>query len=271
MHYDVRAYLEKLDLAQLIGPMDAAGRALTRVDERLKRSPELADGFRARAHFLDTCAAMWLDGELVHLEDLVLHDAGADIRAPTHELTRAAHLMRLRRRIEREPAEGVGHGSLSRRGVLALAGRRGEEALPVADSVGEAGTGSPGDEDAIGDALLSEIDAVAERAQKLAEGSVDGLKGVGHRKREGEPDLLLGDPDHYETVLLDEWHKAVGDCCELPPVLAAAFILDAWLMLDSIERRTELGRLFAAAALRKNVTPDHLPLVSVGLRHSTVR
>jgi hypothetical protein len=30
---------------------------------------------------------LWIDGELVDLEDLVLHGAGADIRSPTHELT----------------------------------------------------------------------------------------------------------------------------------------------------------------------------------------
>lgn len=34
----------------------------------------------------DACASLWIDGELVHLEDVVLHDATKDIRAPTHEL-----------------------------------------------------------------------------------------------------------------------------------------------------------------------------------------
>lgn len=27
----------------------------------------------------DACASLWIGGELVHLEDLVLHDAGHDI------------------------------------------------------------------------------------------------------------------------------------------------------------------------------------------------
>ncbi|MBB2821674.1 UNVERIFIED_ORG: hypothetical protein GGD59_004952 [Rhizobium esperanzae] len=49
-------------------------------------------------HFGDACASLWVDGELVHLEDLVLHDAGADIRAPTHELTIARDVLRSRRR-----------------------------------------------------------------------------------------------------------------------------------------------------------------------------
>ncbi|CDI09832.1 conserved protein of unknown function [Agrobacterium pusense] len=38
-------------------------------------------------HFADACASLWIDGELVHLEDLVLHDATRDIRTPAHELT----------------------------------------------------------------------------------------------------------------------------------------------------------------------------------------
>jgi hypothetical protein len=42
-----------------------------------------------RTHFVDACAGLWLQGELVHLEDLVLHDAERDLRAPTHALTRA--------------------------------------------------------------------------------------------------------------------------------------------------------------------------------------
>lgn len=40
-----------------------------------------------------------MDGELVHLEDLVLHDAFRDTRTPTHELTIARDVLRTRRRI----------------------------------------------------------------------------------------------------------------------------------------------------------------------------
>lgn len=54
-------------------------------------------------HFADACASLWIDGELVHLEDLVLHDATRDIRAPTHELTIARDVLRTRRRIAAQP------------------------------------------------------------------------------------------------------------------------------------------------------------------------
>ena len=255
--YDVAGQLKTLRLQDLIGPMDRAGRALTRVDERLKRSPDLADGYRARAHFLETCAAMWLDGELVHLEDLVLHDAGADVRAPTHELTVAA------RRIERESADWA----LTGRGVAALAGRGGNEIEADRNKTDESGRQETDDEAAVEDALLAEIDAVAERARRLADRSATVLD------REGvlEQDLLLRDPDRDEAAVLNEWLNVVGKCEALPPVLAVAFILDAWLLLDPVERRTELGRLIAAAALRQTVTPNHLPLVAVGLRQSEFR
>src|SRR3954470_8790769 len=82
----------------LASPLAAAEDALARLDERLGQSPIRA-GWVSRAHFMDACASLWLQGELVHLEDLVLHDAGMDQRAPTHELTRAHAVLRTRRRI----------------------------------------------------------------------------------------------------------------------------------------------------------------------------
>ncbi|MGX5806127.1 hypothetical protein ACWGS9_33845 [Bradyrhizobium sp. Arg314] len=72
--------------AELAGPLVTAEDAVARLDERLARSP-VRDGFVERFHFHDAAATLWLDGQLVHVEDLVLHDAHMDIRAPTHELT----------------------------------------------------------------------------------------------------------------------------------------------------------------------------------------
>lgn len=54
-------------------------------------------------HFADACASLWIDGELVHLQDLVLHDAHSDIRTPTHELTIARDVLRTRRRTSAQP------------------------------------------------------------------------------------------------------------------------------------------------------------------------
>ena len=111
---------DPLPWAQLAGPLAAAEDALARLDERLAKSP-IREGWIARTHFTDACASLWLDGELVHLEDLVLHDAGMDIRAPTHELTRAHAVLRARRRI----AEAKPDWALSAAGLAGLRGRGG--------------------------------------------------------------------------------------------------------------------------------------------------
>ncbi|MBX8827553.1 hypothetical protein HBA93_18255, partial [Ochrobactrum sp. SFR4] len=59
---------------------------LARLNEIVRFSP-VGEGAIERGHFRDAVAAMWILGELVHIEDLVLHDAHMDVRAPTHELT----------------------------------------------------------------------------------------------------------------------------------------------------------------------------------------
>ena len=94
MAYD----LTKISMTALMEPAFRAGIALTRLDERIARSP-VGQGWIERSHFADACASLWIDGELVHLEDLVLHDATKDIRTPTHELTIARDVLRTRRRI----------------------------------------------------------------------------------------------------------------------------------------------------------------------------
>ena len=76
---------------------------IARLDERIATSPIQA-GWIARGHFADACASLWLEGELVPLEDLVLHDAAANATPPTHELARAHLILRARRRIVAAPA-----------------------------------------------------------------------------------------------------------------------------------------------------------------------
>ncbi len=89
--------LEKISISNLMRPAFDAAVAITRLDECIARSP-VGTGFLKRQNFADACASLWIDGELVQLEDLVLHDATRDIRAPTHELTIARDVLRTRRR-----------------------------------------------------------------------------------------------------------------------------------------------------------------------------
>ena len=76
----------------------------------------------SNAHFADAASALWLDGELVHTEDLVLHDAHMDIRTPTRELTRAHAELRARRRVLLHSPDWP----MSRPGLLVLRGREGQ-------------------------------------------------------------------------------------------------------------------------------------------------
>jgi hypothetical protein len=66
---------------QIATALAAAEDALARLDERLATSP-IRDGWTARTHYTDACACLYLAGELVHLEDLVLHGAHMDVRTP---------------------------------------------------------------------------------------------------------------------------------------------------------------------------------------------
>lgn len=64
--------------------------------------------------------SLWIDGELIHLEDLVLHDAFRDTRTPTHELTIARDVLRTRRRIAAQSPDWT----LIRIGLSELCARR---------------------------------------------------------------------------------------------------------------------------------------------------
>src|SRR5271166_5576597 len=103
---------------RLVGPLATAEDALAKLDERARQSP-IRDGFISRSHFDDACASLWLAGDFVHIEDLVLHDAGRNIRAPTHDLTRAHAVLCARRLIQiADP-----NWALTREGLAILRGQ----------------------------------------------------------------------------------------------------------------------------------------------------
>ena len=102
MAYD----LAKISMTALMRPAFEAATVLTRLDERIARS-QVGQGFLERQNFADACASLWINGELVHLEDLVLHDAFRDTRTPTHELTIARDVLRTRRRISGQDRKSV--------------------------------------------------------------------------------------------------------------------------------------------------------------------
>ncbi|MCK1711699.1 MULTISPECIES: RHE_PE00001 family protein [unclassified Bradyrhizobium] len=261
---------DPLPWPQLAGPLAAAEDALARLDERLAKSP-IGNGAISRMHFSDACASLWLDGELVHLDDLVLHDAGMDVRTPTHELTRAHAVLRARRRI----AEAKPEWALSVAGLAGLRGRseREEGAANRKEAGGSLGLDEDAEREEVGfegpvgaintdphlTAAFAAIDAANARTERrLAD----------EARSRPERDSLVYDPEWDEDGRLDDWRAVVDETRTLPPTLAAAIAADAWDEIEPLEHTPWLGRLLAASMLReRGKTRWHLPCLHAGLKN----
>ncbi|RWJ04902.1 MAG: DUF1612 domain-containing protein [Mesorhizobium sp.] len=265
-------------LDTLIAPVAKATELLVRLDERLARSA-VREGFVERQNFADSAAALWLEGELVHLEDLVLHDAHMDIRTPTHELTRAHAVLRARRRIFSNPPDWA----LGRDGLLALTGRGGVAADGEGqkDRDGDLLTPEEGAEESVeaaeDDPLAAEfaaIDAALERSAKVLEGeampaaakpaSMTGRHSMTGRQPQNG---LVYDLDWNEDERLAEWQEVVATTRELPAVLRAAILLEAWADIEVLQRAAWLGPLLVAALLRQEgLAAHHLAALHLGAK-----
>ncbi|WP_333723748.1 RHE_PE00001 family protein [Agrobacterium tumefaciens] len=257
------------DLLQLLmRPAFDAGIALTRLDERIARS-SVGAGFLERQNFADACASLWIDGELVHLEDLVLHDATRDIRTPTHELTIARDVLRTRRRIAGQlpawalSAEGIRTlrqtSDISPIGAEAADPARVIRPAVTVDAEGEGEVDDlenlPGVDYAAIDALLARSDAAIERAR---------------RPGRAPADPLVYDLDWDEDARLDEWRAVLRQAENLPAGLQAIVALDAWSELSVLQHAPWLGRLFSASILRQAGISTGAHVAAINLGHKTI-
>lgn len=203
--------------------------------------------------------AIQMDGALVDLVDLVLHDANMNTRAPTHDLARAAAALRARRMALQRPAPWP----LSHDGVASLAGGLAskrtvdEKPSPVITVVEDI-------EDEVDPfaGQFAEIDALIERTGRVLRGEA-----VSTRDRAS---LVYQDAEGEEESE-DQWFALLADCERLPAVQAAAFAWQSWRELRLHDRKPWLALIIAGAVLRaRGVTTWMLPLAA-GFRQAGFR
>lgn len=243
--------------------MDAADR-LARFDERANRSP-LKHGLLARLDFQDAAASLWNDGELVHLEDLVLHDAHMDVRAPTQEVVDATRILRARRHI----VSNAPDWALSKSGLTLLMGAR-----PNDNSEPEAAQSLPPKTDRNASDTDDELDDAFKELDQLLNRSSSVLELVRERKaiQRADPMGLFHSTDWNESERLEHWVKFVEAQSHRPGLLQAIVAIDAWEQSEVSQRSAWVGRLLAGAILRqRGVTASHLTLLNVGLKNQPRR
>lgn len=254
--------IESLPLQTLLPAIGRAEDRLARLDEQVRRSP-VGEGFIERGHFFDAAASMWVGGELVHVEDLVLHDERMDARAPTHELTIAHRILRARRRI----AGDKPGWAVSDAGIGALTGYGDQDCAAEGEGIASDETIEPVpiDEDDPLAQELANVDALLEQSQRLLD-RVSAGKGEG-RSPLVVGDLVVRDSNWDEADRLTQWKRVLREVADLPPTLGAALIWDAWETLEPMQRQHWLGGQFVGAYLRaQGKVASHLFGFNVGLK-----
>ncbi|MBF9235693.1 DUF1612 domain-containing protein [Microvirga sp. BT350] len=206
-----------------------------------------------------------LDGQLVEVGDLVLHDAGMDVRSPTHELTRAAAALRARRiamgRNAPWPLSIEGLAAL--RGIGSARGEGGPKSKRVAHDPDDDAAFPPFANDADPwKAHFAEIDALLERTSKMLAGETPLPQSRSH---------LVYDEDVDEAENEDLWLDVVKRTAHWPALAAAAVAWDAWLNLNLYARQPWLGLIMAGAILRARGLTNHLLPLAAGFKQSKFR
>lgn len=248
---------------KIVGRMERLTISILRFDARLEASG-LSAGWQSRCDMNEAVRALLLDGHLVDVGDLVLHDAGMDVRSPTHELTRAAAALRARRiaMARKAPWPLSIDGLAALRGVGGLSpdlpAKKGKRPDPSDE---ESYPAFANDADPL-KAHFAEIDALLDRTNKVLAGETPLPKSRSH---------LLYDPDQDEAEHEDLWLDLVKRTSHWPAIAAAAVAWNGWLDLNLYTRLPWLGLTMAAAILRAKGLTDHLLPLAAGFKKSKFR
>ena len=191
--------------------------AVSRLDARAQTCP-FAEGWAARVDFLEANGWGWVSGEIVDMEDLVLHDAQMDARLPDQALRATYGLVRARRR-----ARGAGPELQTAHGAVWLAGHRSEPPL-LAPSPIDPDEVCPGP----GAEARDLVGELVHQVRTLSRGeTADPIEAV------------------EEWV---QWTRRLPD--RAPALLRAATALEGWRLVNPLPRQTFVGGVMVAQALR---------------------
>jgi len=234
-----------------------------------------APGVLARADAAEACAALWAEGELEALDDLVLHDAGMDVRTPSHALVRAHGFLRLRR----QAATGDPEFLLTPAGILRLLGRPprspenraregiGNDADPLDGHNFEAGVAAAAGplENSGADPLdtaLADLTAATRTADAVLQRDA-----APPPNRDKSLDGFLYDESLDEPQNLAAWRTRFAEADILPPLLGAVLLAQSWRITEPVQRQAWLAPLLAGLYLRsRGRTKAHLLSFTLGLR-----
>lgn len=193
--------------------------SVSRLDARAQTCP-FAEGWAARVDFLEASAWGWTSGEIVDLEDLVLHDAQMDARLPDQALRATHGLVRARRK-----ARGVGAELQSVTGAAWLAGYRSDPPHLAPSPIEVEPDADPHDVQAEARDLVSEL---VHRIRQLGRGeTADPLEAV---------EEWIG------------WSQRLPE--RAPALLRAAAGLEGWRLVNPLPRQSYVGGVLVAQSLR---------------------
>jgi hypothetical protein len=201
-----------------ISPQEAVFGALARAEDRLSRLDErvrhsgFREGWNGRADIRAVLGAMAADGDLVHPEDLILHDLGTDARAPEPSVTKAWRLLQARRK-----ARSGGAELLSWAGLAWLSGLARQPPPPGARPTTRV------------EGMRAQVHGYAALAAFFDA-------------------LTAGEAESPRAAVED--CLCVLDVPGLPPLLQAAALVEAWRVVDPLPRYRPIGALAAALWLK---------------------